>query len=123
MIKRKRREKQNKEQIKKSAIYLFAKNGFEKTSVIDICNNANVNNAMVSYYFGGKASLYNELIKDSLQRQHELLNTLINIKDFQKLSKDKKISILYEMLNKFIDVLYQEVSSDLIMLLLREQQF
>jgi AcrR family transcriptional regulator len=33
---------------------LIAKKGYEGTSVRDICSKANINVAMISYYFGSK---------------------------------------------------------------------
>ena len=36
---------------------LFAEEGFDGTSVRDIAKNANVNVAMISYYFGSKEKL------------------------------------------------------------------
>jgi AcrR family transcriptional regulator len=43
---------------------LFADNGFDGTSVRDIAQLANVNLAMVSYYFGSKEKLLEALIED-----------------------------------------------------------
>lgn len=41
---------------------LFANQGFEGTSVEQITARAGVNKAMVSYHFGGKGGLYNEIL-------------------------------------------------------------
>jgi AcrR family transcriptional regulator len=43
---------------------LFADNGFDGTSVRDIAQLANVNLAMISYYFGSKEKLLEVLIED-----------------------------------------------------------
>ena len=43
---------------------LFAENGFDGTSVRDIAQLANVNLAMISYYFGSKEKLLEALIED-----------------------------------------------------------
>jgi AcrR family transcriptional regulator len=43
---------------------LFADNGFDGTSVRDIAQLANVNLAMISYYFGSKEKLLEALIED-----------------------------------------------------------
>ncbi len=43
---------------------LFAENGFDGTSVRDIAQRANVNLAMISYYFGSKEKLLEALIED-----------------------------------------------------------
>lgn len=41
---------------------LFAKQGFEKTTVRQICREANANIALVSYYFGGKEGMFAALL-------------------------------------------------------------
>jgi len=46
---------------------LFAENGFDGTSIRDIAKEANVNIAMISYYFGSKEKLLEYLIINSLQ--------------------------------------------------------
>jgi AcrR family transcriptional regulator len=43
---------------------LFAEKGFDGTSVRDIAQLANVNLAMISYYFGSKEKLLEQLIED-----------------------------------------------------------
>ena len=52
------KENNSKEKILNSAIKLFATNGFDGTSIRDICKDAGVNVCMISYYFGGKKDLY-----------------------------------------------------------------
>ncbi|MEW9701241.1 TetR family transcriptional regulator [Paenibacillus sp. SI8] len=42
---------------------LFAKNGYDATSVRQICEEARANVALVSYYFGGKESVFHEIFK------------------------------------------------------------
>jgi AcrR family transcriptional regulator len=51
-------------QILAVAEQLFAENGFDGTSVRDIAQLANVNLAMISYYFGSKEKLLEALIED-----------------------------------------------------------
>jgi len=41
---------------------LFARNGFDATSIRDICAAAKVNNAAVNYHFGSKAGLYKAVV-------------------------------------------------------------
>ena len=40
---------------------LFAKHGYDATSVRQICEEAGANVALVSYYFGGKESVFYEI--------------------------------------------------------------
>lgn len=42
---------------------LFAKHGYDATSVRQICEEAGANVALVSYYFGGKESVFLEIFK------------------------------------------------------------
>lgn len=55
-----------KEFIKQTALNLFAKNGFEGTTVREIAKQANVNLAMISYYFSSKEHLLEEIINEKL---------------------------------------------------------
>ncbi len=45
---------------------LFAKQGFEKTTVRQICEEAGANVALVSYYFGGKENMFAALFESFL---------------------------------------------------------
>jgi len=47
---------------------LFAEQGFDGTSVRDIAQGANVNLAMISYYFGSKEKLLEALIEEYLDQ-------------------------------------------------------
>jgi len=47
---------------------LFAELGYERTTVSLICKEAGVNRAMVSYYYGGKLALFQEIIELSNMR-------------------------------------------------------
>ena len=42
---------------------IFAEKGYDSTNIQDIVKEANVNIAMISYYFGGKEYLYQEVFK------------------------------------------------------------
>jgi len=55
-----------REQILQSAWDLFAEKGFENVSVRDVTSSAGVNLASVSYHFGGKDGLVQEIVKRCL---------------------------------------------------------
>lgn len=57
------RKPDKKDQIIEAAEKLFAAGGFDSTSVRDICQEAEVNVAMVNYYFGSKEGLLKEMIE------------------------------------------------------------
>ncbi len=47
-----------------SAELLFSQKGFDGTSVRDIAEAAGINTAMISYYFGSKEKLMEEILKE-----------------------------------------------------------
>jgi len=69
---------------------LFAGKGFEGTSVRDIANTANVNLAMISYYFGSKEKLLTALVEWRSGFMHEALNELVmddTLAPFEKIDR------------------------------------
>lgn len=66
-----------RQRILKVSTRLFAQMGFEGTSLRDIAKEAQVNVAMVSYYFGNKEGLYLECIshfaKSKIETEQEIL--------------------------------------------------
>ena len=67
---------------------LFAEKGFEGTSTREISKAANVNISMISYYFGSKENLMEELFK---WRMEEGLNFAKNILENNELNEIQKI--------------------------------
>jgi TetR/AcrR family transcriptional regulator, regulator of cefoperazone and chloramphenicol sensitivity len=60
-----------KEKILEAAAKLFSENGFQDTTVSDICVCANTNIASVNYHFGSKESLYREVWKRAFEMSLE----------------------------------------------------
>ena len=50
---------------------IFAENGYQASTVRDICDQADVNLAAVNYYFGDKERLYLETVKLARQNRAE----------------------------------------------------
>ena len=73
---------------------LFAQNGFEKTSVRAIAKDAQINVAMVSYYFGSKEKLLEALI---IYRTKDLRFEITSVSkaNLEPIEKIKKIIDLY----------------------------
>ncbi|MEL1241544.1 TetR/AcrR family transcriptional regulator [Flavobacterium flavipallidum] len=73
---------------------LFAENGFEKTSIRTIAKAAEINIAMVSYYFGSKEKLLEALI---VYRTSELKVQIENlsVEDLDPIEKIDKLIDLY----------------------------
>ena len=112
-----------KEKILNTAIKLFAQKGFDGTSIREICKSANINICMISYYFGGKQELYQEIITNLIKSQNAYLESFLDIdEDFSNKSKKELIEKLQIVLEKFIDYFYSNISSDLIAFLVKEQQ-
>jgi len=80
-------------QIMETAEILFAEKGFNGTSVRDIAEKANVNLAMVSYYFGSKDKLLEALFN---YRGEYLKLKLENIIEDKKLNSLEKINLLID---------------------------
>lgn len=67
---------------------LFAQNGYEGTTVRDIATAADVNLAMISYYFGSKEKLIEILFKERMEGTKLRIEAVVNnqsILPFQKL--------------------------------------
>lgn len=65
-----------RQQLLEVAEQLFAKNGFEAVSVRQLAAEAGVNLAMVSYYFGSKDGLFEELLKAKFPKSRNFLEGL-----------------------------------------------
>lgn len=81
-------------EILQAAEKLFAGEGFDGTSVRDIAKEANVNVAMISYYFGSKEKLLDALIIYRISGLRLELENLIS-EDISPLEKIFRITDLY----------------------------
>ncbi|WP_370896578.1 TetR/AcrR family transcriptional regulator [Chryseobacterium gossypii] len=75
---------------------LIAKKGYEGTSVRDICSKANINVAMISYYFGSKEKMMAYLY------QYRVLKTRENFSEFADTIKDGKPEMQMKEIIKYI---------------------
>lgn len=69
---------------------LFAEHGFEAVSIRQLAQEAGVNLAMVSYYFGSKEGLFQELLAEKFPYTREMLESLSRDSDlspWEKLSR------------------------------------
>ncbi|SEK55049.1 TetR/AcrR family transcriptional regulator [Parapedobacter koreensis] len=86
-------------QIMEVALRLFAEHGYDKTSIRDIARKAEVNVAMVSYYFGSKEKLLEAVFINHFNSIRSILRTIINQRDN---SATDKVS---QIIDVFIDML------------------
>lgn len=79
---------------------LFAEEGFDGTSVRDIAKKANVNIAMISYYFGSKEKMLEALVLHRISDMRLQLESLYNetIPPFDKV--DKMVELYISRINK-----------------------
>jgi AcrR family transcriptional regulator len=79
---------------------LFAEEGFDGTSVRDIAKQANVNVAMISYYFGSKEKMLEALVLNRISDMRLQLESLYNenIPPFEKI--DKMVELYISRINK-----------------------
>lgn len=75
---------------------LIAKKGYEGTSVRDICSKANINVAMISYYFGSKEKMMSYLY------QYRVLKTREYFSEFADTIKEGKPEMQMKEIIKYI---------------------
>ena len=79
--------KSKKEIILETATVLFAEQGFEKTSVASICENAGVSKGLVYHHFTSKEDILIAIYEQSTQEMMNLSNNDIEKKADEKLFK------------------------------------
>ena len=84
-------------QIMEAAEELFAEKGFDGTSVRDISEQAGVNLAMISYYFGSKEKLMESLIKYRGEFVKLQLENMLQNNEMSSLEK------VYTLIDNYID--------------------
>ena len=66
------------EKILLAATDLFAANHFNGVSIKEIAKKSGVNSALISYYFGGKKNLYQEVLNEQSNLQFSQLQSGIS---------------------------------------------
>jgi AcrR family transcriptional regulator len=70
-----------------AAVELFAEKGFEGTSIRDIATKANVNVAMINYYFGSKEKLFECMVEQKAAYTKDALEEIVNDKSLSEIEK------------------------------------
>jgi len=86
-----------REALMDAATELFAARGFDGTRVEQIAEIAGVNKALISYHFGGKAGLYNEILAQSFAEAHRRFKAI----DESEAAADER---LHEFIQTFADL-------------------
>ena len=102
-----------KEHIVNTAIELFADRGFEGTSMRDLAAAAEVNIAMINYYFGSKENLLNSMVEYRVGYSLEALEEIVKDNTLTPLKKIRKaVAIHLESVRenlKFHKIVYHEI--------------
>jgi AcrR family transcriptional regulator len=97
-------------QLLDTAELLFSRKGFDGTSVRDIAEEAGINTAMISYYFGSKEKLMEAIFERRSLNIREKVDGLLkndNLDSFQK---------LYSLLDEYIEKIMQQKQFNRILL-------
>jgi AcrR family transcriptional regulator len=89
-----------KEHIMEVAVALFAEKGYEGTSIRDLAHEADVNIAMINYYFGSKEKLFVELLASKARFMREKIDAVQNDDSLSELDKINQIIDGY--INRFL---------------------
>ena len=84
---------EKKDHIINTAIELFAEKGFEGSSIRDLASKAEVNVAMVNYYFGSKDKLFEALVERKASYMRGVLDEL---RENTTLTELEKIDLIIE---------------------------
>src|SRR5438067_824249 len=84
-----------REHIINIAIGLFATKGFEGTSIRDLAAAADVNVAMVNYYFGSKEKLFESMVEHNVAYTRGAFDEIFNDNSITEIDKIDKIIDLY----------------------------
>ena len=102
------KNKEVKEEILRAAKHLFSKKGYDGTTVRQICEEANVSLALVSYHFGGKENvfyaLFEPLRESFMKTEYDVSDSLGALKEFCK----RFIMYRHEE-HELINILQQEI--------------
>ncbi|HEY9260635.1 TetR/AcrR family transcriptional regulator [Chitinophaga sp.] len=88
----------------KVAERLFADQGFHGTSVRDIAQEADVNIAMISYYFGSKDKLLETIFRYRMEASRKFINELLENDTMEPLEKIN--SLIDRFINKMLGEQY-----------------
>lgn len=90
-----------RETILSTAMKLFGQKGFEGTSVREIAADADVNPAMISYYFGSKEKLFEKMVEHKASFLKGVIAELVNNPSLTQIEK------LFIVIDIYVDKRFQ----------------
>ncbi|MCB0697919.1 MAG: TetR/AcrR family transcriptional regulator [Chitinophagaceae bacterium] len=97
-----KKDSSTEEKIKNAARAVFHKKGYAATKTRDIAEEADINLALLNYYFGSKENLFNVVVIETLQTFFQSMLVAINDTDS---TLEAKIEIIVD---KYTDLLINE---------------
>ncbi|HRI21788.1 MAG TPA: TetR family transcriptional regulator [Panacibacter sp.] len=102
-----------KDHIVDNALELFAEKGFEGTSIRELAAKAEVNVAMVNYYFGSKEKLFEQMVAQKAAYTKGMIDEIVRDKSLSDIEKidhiiDGFVSRLFKN-RKFHRIIHQEL--------------
>lgn len=115
-----------RENLVKSAMRIFARDGFDAASTRTIADDAGVNQALISYHFRNKNGLYlavfENIVKIMRLNMGNSLDALQGLIQSENADEELVKSLLFAFCDNAIDVLVNDEMNDIAKLVLREQQ-
>src|SRR5450432_2452316 len=90
-----------REIILSTAMKLFGQKGFEGTSVREIASGADVNPAMISYYFGSKEKLFENVVEHKASYLKGIFEELVTNTSIPQIEK------LYIVIDSYVERMFQ----------------
>ena len=113
LIKKEKTELDARLVLLQTAARLFAEHGFEAVSTRMLAKEANVNMAMIGYYFGSKEKLFEAIIDEYIPKTREALLNIVqqNITSWEKFSMAMEVFVDKMFSNNtFSKLIYRELS-------------
>lgn len=108
------KEKTQMNKIIDAALPLFAMQGYAAVSVREIAKAANVNIALISYYFGGKEKLYSLILEKHIGVIVELVDTISKDKEASPVEKIRHYAQSFVQIHKHLPYISQLLYGEII---------
>ena len=93
-----KKSKEPRQRILDAAVFLFAQKGYAGVGIREIAKAADVNIAMISYYFEGKLGILKAIIEEFFTHYSEILSDI----DDQSKSPEECVRLMVQRLVNFV---------------------